>query len=45
MVDCVQAEKKLKMATALIITFVATVIALILEGTDKRYKEARKELG
>jgi hypothetical protein len=36
--------KIFKMATALIITFVTTVIALIVSGTNRRYQEARKEI-
>lgn len=32
------------MGTALIITFITTVIALIVSSTNRRYKEAAKEI-
>lgn len=36
--------KIFRMAVTLIITFVSTVIALIIDRTDRRYQEARKEI-
>jgi hypothetical protein len=36
--------KIFKMAAMLIVTFVSAAITLIIEGTDRRYKEARKEI-
>jgi hypothetical protein len=36
--------KLFKMGTALILTFITTVIALIVSSTNRRYQEARKEV-